>query len=139
MEWERYERDDLSFNGYYHIFRKEALFGKIKFRILASVNPDLDVFIGVSSGRKRKQLEIFEDKGEKNIGCGIEVLKWIKQSVLEFPEWHANNHSYPLRSLQIQASDKRRWEIYKRSLVREGFYTQKTRDGYCLYKKLNNI
>jgi len=75
-------------------------------------------WIGVSSGKKRKHREIFEEKEQKSKG-GLKALLWIKDSILEFPTWYRNDYNKK-QYICIHWADSRRRDIYQR-LTRYGF------------------
>ena len=82
-------------------------------------------WIGVSSGKKRKELDIFEDKPNKSTG-GMKALIWIKNEVLGFPEYFKTlRHTYKGKRqyICIVWADSRRRNIYQR-LEKDGFKFQ---------------
>jgi len=81
-------------------------------------------WIGVSSGKKRKELDIFEDKPNKSMG-GMKALIWIKKEVLTFPEFFKTTHYYvgKRQYICIAWADSRRRNIYQR-LEKDGFKFQ---------------
>lgn len=92
---------------------------------------------GASSGRKRKDLEVFLEKDNKSTG-GIRALLWIRDKIFEFPNVYAqwdkaskNKNRYIL----IGWSDNRRRNIYER-LKKDGFYFAYDDGKKHLIKKL---
>lgn len=69
-------------------------------------------WIGVSSGKKRKHREIFEEKEQKSKGC-LKALLWIKDSILEFTTWYRNDYNKN-QYICIHWVDSRRRDIYQR-------------------------
>tara|TARA_R110000782_G_scaffold260726_1_gene352051 strand:- start:1980 stop:2378 length:399 start_codon:yes stop_codon:yes gene_type:complete len=93
-------------------------------------------WISVSSGKKRKEFEIFEGKENKSLG-GIRALFWIKEAMYDFPKFYKDKHSlFKLNSyICIGWSDSRRRDIYKR-LEKEGFQFMMDEGNKILIKKL---
>ncbi|AFF28212.1 gp214 [Sphingomonas phage PAU] len=135
FNWVRDESLD-TYDGYYHAYIVTRKFGNVKARLGINLDPYMNCYVSLSSGRKRKQLSIYEDKPEKN-SCGIEILIWTKEAMLDFPIWFNDRHINKLNSMLVTGSDTRRFKIYKRYLIPHGFYTQKQHDGgIYLFKKL---
>jgi hypothetical protein len=93
-------------------------------------------WVSVSSGKKRKEFEIFENKESKSLG-GIRALFWIKEAMYDFPKFYKDKHSLSkLNSyICIGWSDSRRRDIYKR-LEKEGFQFMMDEGNKILIKKL---
>lgn len=75
-------------------------------------------WVAVSSGKKKKHREVFEEKDYKSKG-GIKALLWVKEVILAFPAFWQNPYN-KRQYIVIHWSDNRRRNIYKR-LEREGF------------------
>jgi len=91
------------------------------------------IWISASSGKKRKDSLIFEEKESKSTG-GLKALIWLKDAMLSFPEWLGN----PLKKQQyicIGWADTRRRDIYER-LTKEGFTFTMENNNKVLMKKL---
>lgn len=108
-----------------NVFASTKTFGKYKYivEILVDYKPKtIRFWVSVSSGKKRKELNIFEDKENKSFG-GIKALFWIKRAILKFPEFYTKD--YITEDVKcficIHWADSRRRDIYKR-LKKEGFY-----------------
>jgi len=93
-------------------------------------------WIHVSSGKKRKEFEIFEDKENKSLG-GIRALFWIKEAMYDFPKFYEEKRGISkLNSyLMIGWADTRRRNIYQR-LGKEGFQFMMDGGNKILMKKL---
>lgn len=94
----------------------------------------IHLWIGASSGKKRRDLSIFEEKDNKSMG-GIRALLWIKQMVLEFPEFYRRYAHGKQMYLCIGWADTRRRDIYER-LKSEGFMFMVVDGRKCLMKKI---
>lgn len=116
MEWKRSKE-------YKDIYYTSEVFNGCTYMVTVYVedmfHKSIRFWFGASSGKKRKNLEVFEEKRDKSTG-GIKALIWIKNSMLSFPEYYSHNEDKK-QFICIQWSDNRRRNIYKR-LEREGFY-----------------
>lgn len=92
-------------------------------------------WVSISSGKKRKYIHVFEPKENKSTG-GLEALFWIKNTMLEFPDFY-NRHRESIKSQYICVSwaDSRRRDIYQR-LTKEGFVFTMDKGEKILMKKL---
>lgn len=125
----------------YETFYAEKFFNGCVYRltiIAYSSNKSVKFWIAVSSGRKRKDLDIFEDKETKSFG-GLKALMWLKNKMYEFPKFYNDHYSFEANKkqyFQIRWADSRRREIYRR-LIKEGF--RFIRDGHrkILMKKIS--
>lgn len=99
-------------------------------------NKSIKYWIHVSSGKKRKEFEIFEDKDNKSLG-GIRALFWIKDAMYDFPKFYAGRRSIKELNayLMIGWADSRRRNIYQR-LQKEGFQFMIDDGRKILMKKL---
>lgn len=133
MDWVKYtEQKDTYytteiFNGFTYkvfIYVENNWFKSIKY------------WVGATSGKKRKDLEIFEDKSNKSLGS-IKGLLWIKKAMYDFPKFYAEKFDLEEenRYICIQWSDSRRREIYGR-LIKEGFQFMQISGEKILMKKL---
>lgn len=92
------------------------------------------IWFALSSGKKRKELYIFEEKERKSKG-GIQALLWAKKEMLGFIDFALN----PLNKKQylcIRWADNRRRDIYARALMSEGFQFAVIEKEKVLIKKL---
>lgn len=81
----------------------------------------IKIWVGVSSGNKRKHLEIYEDSEVVRVG-GIKALLWIKNEILRFGTLYGEEYKGNLKVYMcIEWADSRRRDIYHRSLSKEGF------------------
>lgn len=130
MDWIRHRRDEGEF--YY----KEQYFNGFKYLIEVGVYTTFKTeqyWFALSSGKKRKELLIFEDKERKSKG-GMQALLWAKKEMLSFPDYFGNPFNKK-RYLCIRWADSRRRDIYQR-LEREGFQFQIIDKEKILIKKL---
>jgi hypothetical protein len=99
-------------------------------------NKSIKYWIHVSSGKKRKEFEIFEDKENKSLG-GIRALFWIKEAMYDFPKFYADRRNIKELNTYICIgwADSRRRNIYQR-LEKEGFRFSMEDGKKILSKKL---
>lgn len=91
-------------------------------------------WVHVSSGKKRKEFEIFEDKEAKSLG-GIRALFFIRDAMYDFPKYFSNRVRGRTEYLMIGWADSRRRNIYQR-LEKEGFQFMIDNGRKILMKKL---
>lgn len=130
MDWKRYRRDEGEF--YY----KDEYFNGFKYHLEVYVDTTFKsekFWFALSSGKKRKELEIFEDKDRKS-GGGIKALIWAKNEILGFSNY-LNNTFNKNRYICIRWADSRRRDIYQR-LEKEGFEFQMIDNVKTLVKKV---
>lgn len=82
-------------------------------------------YVSLSSGKKRYELSIYEQKYQRS-GNGFEVVKWAINALLEFP--------YKGRVV-IYWADVRRRKIYGRFLLKHGFNLTRFDGNMCYMKK----
>lgn len=80
----------------------------------------------ISSGRKRRELDVFEDKESKS-GNGWEIVKWAVECIKQFPEKGL---------MTIYPADARRKRIYSRFLLPLGFRYNRYDGNMCYMKRL---
>lgn len=125
--------------GFEDYYRKETIFNDITYRleIYAWENSkSIYLFVGLSSGKKRKLLKVFQEKSNKSIGNGVSPLLWARDNIFSFPKYycgfkHTNNK--PIY-IAISWSDSKRRNIYSR-LIKYGFQFMKINNKKCLVKK----
>ena len=128
MEWLKYSENTWyttkKFNGYqYNVF------------IIVEDNAkSVKYWVSVSSGKKRSEFEIFEDKENKSLG-GIRALFWIKEAMYDFPKFYSKYVDGKNEYLVIGWADSRRRDIYSR-LQKEGFTFTVEWNKKVLMKKL---
>ena len=115
--WERFKE-----NGWL-LYSVSKTFDKCVYKIDMVVDDtfkNTKFWVSVSSGNKRKDLEIFMEKDKKSTG-GIKALLWCKTMILSFPDFYRlkNNYNKPCY-IHIHWSDNKRRNIYER-LLKEGF------------------
>ena len=93
-------------------------------------------WIHASSGKKRREFEIFEDKKNKSFG-GIRALFFIRDAMYDFPKYFRNTSNIEGKKeyLMIGWADSRRRDIYQR-LEKEGFQFMMDGGNKILMKKL---
>lgn len=118
------ERKDGYFDNYWKVKRFNGTDYKIEV-LVEEKNKSVIFWVGASSGKKRKQIKSYKHEGVDRLG-GIKALLWVKDEILKFPDYFA---SHPRNILYegdkvyicIHWTDRRRRDIYYRSLSREGF------------------
>ncbi len=131
MEWER----DTRYEGYYY-FKKET-FNDFVYYLEAYVEYTFKketYWFALSSGKKRKELDIYIEKERKSKG-GLQALIWAKKEILDFPEFIGNPFRKS-RYIAIRWADNRRRDIYARTLLKEGFQFQIIEREKVLIKKI---
>ena len=130
MEWIR----DRAYD--YKVFKCSEIFEEYVYTIMIYVeeiaSKSVKFHIGVSSGKKRKHREVFEEKAYKSKG-GLKALMWLKDKMLEFPVYY--DSSVKNQYICIGWSDSRRRDIYKR-LKKYGFMFSFDSGEKILMKKL---
>ena len=132
MDWYKdAERNDT--------FLCHRYFGKYKYLVeiwVEETTNSLRFWVAVSSGKKRKELDIFEDKDTKSLG-GIRALIWVKNAFLSFPEFYNENYHCDGFKVYIciRWSDNKRRDIYSR-LEKEGFYFMPIDNNKTLIKEV---
>lgn len=126
--WTKEETNFYSISKYFDIYQY-----KITVWIEES-DKSLKYWVGVSSGNKRKDLEVFEEKDKKSYG-GLKALIWIKNSIFSFPDFYKRYVRGRKEYICIQWSDSRRRDIYER-LIKYGFRFQTINGEKTLIKKL---
>lgn len=132
MNWERdavYKNEYICtkyFNGYKYIV------------IITVENKSKSTlfWVATSSGKKRSQIEEFENKKDKSFG-GMKALLWVKEAMLSFPNYFKN--IYEVDDIKtyicISWTDSRRRDIYER-LSRDGFNFMQVDGKKTLVKKV---
>lgn len=84
MKWNKLEK-------YQDCFYTSKEFNGYTYNVVISVeksDKSIKYFVAVSSGKKRKEFDIFEEKLNKSFG-GIRALFWIREAVYDFPIFYA--------------------------------------------------
>lgn len=124
--------------GWWNIYHKCKEFNGFTYSVQITVlenQKSQKFYVAVASGKKRKDMEVFEQKAEKSLG-GMKALLWIKETVLEFPKYFnkvktAKKNQY----ICIGWADSRRRNIYER-LKKDGFIFMMDEGQKILIKKL---
>ena len=137
MEWNKLEK-------YQDCFYTSKEFNGYTYNVVISVeksDKSIKYFVAVSSGKKRKEFDIFEEKLNKSFG-GIRALFWIREAVYDFPFFHTNS-PYGRGLVQgkncylcVGWADSRRKKIYQRYLEKDGFVLMRDNNYNILMKKL---
>ena len=104
--------------------------------IVEETDKSIKYWIHASSGKKRKEFEIFEDKENKSLG-GIRALFFIKEAMFDFPRYFKERRYVGNKTcyLCVGWADNRRRKIYQR-LDKEGFQFMIEDGRKILMKKL---
>lgn len=118
-------------------------FGTCNYKLTVYVevlNKSVKYNIGLSSGRKRSDLDIYENKDVKSDG-GISALLWAVNTAMSFPELFKEKRSNFISKkiknhyLCINWADSRRRDIYAR-LNKYGFKFMNFNNEKTLIKKI---
>ena len=116
----------------------ELYVNEVKYRMEFLIDLTLNstkIYTSISSGKKRKLLNIFEEKIEKSFN-GLKPLIIAKKIMYEFGEYYKKEWiNYGDVFLCIQWSDNRRKNIYSR-LLKEGFRFSKVDKTTTLIKNI---
>lgn len=132
MEWKKCKKHN-------NTFLCEKKFGKYKYLVevwVEDTSNSLRYWVAVSSGKKRKELDIYEDKPNKSLG-GIKALLWIKNAILDFPKFYTREYyteNFKIY-LCVRWADSRRRDVYKR-LTKYGFYFMHIDNEKTLIKEI---
>ena len=122
-----------------NIFTCTEYFNEYKYKVEISTeerSKSIRFWVGLTSGKKRKELNIYEDKKNKSLG-GIKALLWAKKAILAFPNYFKEKYVTDDVKLYIciHWADSRRRDIYQR-LERDGFYFSTIDGNKTLIKKV---
>lgn len=131
MEWIK----DRNYKNVYYISKK---FNGYQYNVIITVfdktaSKSIKYWVAASSGKKRREFEIFEEKDTKSLG-GIKALFWVKEAILNFPSFYTNPYN-KTEFICIGWADSRRRDIYER-LKSEGFNFAMEDGSKILIKKL---
>lgn len=131
MEWAK----DVKFKNVYITSKK---FNNYQYNVLITLedttkSKSIKYWVSASSGKKRREFEVFEEKEVKSLG-GIKALFWIKEAILDFPFFYGNPYN-KTEYICIAWADNRRRNIYER-LKKEGFVFAMESGVKILRKKL---
>lgn len=131
-----YEEETEDNNDYFFTeFHVNNVKYRMEFLVYVYYN-STKIYVSISSGKKRKTLNIFEDNGIKNKN-GIKPLLIVKKLMYDFSEYYKKEWiNYGDIFLCINWSDVRRREIYKR-LEKEGFRLGKIDNTTTLFKNIS--
>jgi hypothetical protein len=104
--------------------------------IVEETDKSIKYWIHASSGKKRKEFEIFEDKENKSLG-GIRALFFIKEAMFDFPRYFKERRYVGNKTcyLCVGWAENRRRKIYQR-IDKEGFQYMIEDGRKILMKKL---
>lgn len=116
MEWKKKPH-------YKNIYFTSKKFNGYQYNVLITVDEtteskSIKYWVAASSGKKRREFAIFEEKEAKSLG-GIKALFWVKEAILDFPVFYRNPYN-KIEYICIAWADNRRRDIYER-LKKEGF------------------
>jgi hypothetical protein len=131
MEWVKDEK-------YKNVYITSKMFDTYQYNVLitledATMSKSIKYWVSASSGKKRREFDIFEEKEAKSLG-GIKALFWIKEAILNFPSYYTNPYN-KIEYICIAWADNRRRDIYER-LKKEGFVFAMESGVKILRKKL---
>ena len=131
MEWNKLEK-------YVDCFYTSKEFNGYTYNVIISVektDKSVKYYVAVSSGKKRKEFDIFEEKENKSFG-GISALFWIREAIYDFPDFYSRNVDGRRQYICIGWADSRRKKIYKKYLEKGGFVLMRDNNYSILMKKL---
>ena len=134
MEWNKLEK-------YQDCFYTSKEFNGYTYNVVISVeksDKSIKYYVAVSSGKKCKEFDIFEEKLNKSFG-GVRALFWIREAIYNFPIFYSSRISSEDKRnkyICIGWSDSRRKKIYKRYLEKDGFILMRDNNYNILMKKL---
>lgn len=94
---------------YKNVYYKKKQFGSVTY-YAEVIKEDDKAFFAISSGKKRRFLNVFEEKEEKNFE-GLAPLLWAKSQIYTIKDIFSSNFT-----VIIGWSDTRRQKIYTRFL-----------------------
>lgn len=104
------------------------------------LNNSLRIYVALSSGKKRKELDYSGLYKTNNSDGGLKTLVWCKNQIKKFIEEHKSLVRYynDMESIYIIVGwdDKKRREIYKAKLKDLGFYMTHDLGSKCLKLKV---
>lgn len=130
MEWIK----DTRYTNVYYISKQFNGFQYNAIMTLEETDKSVKCYFSASSGKKRKEFEIFEDKDSKSFG-GIKALFWLRDCLLDFSTFFAPKLYGRNLYLCVAWSDNRRRNIYQR-LEKEGFIFMREYRSKILMKKI---
>lgn len=130
MEW-------VKNKDYIDTYQTSEIFNGFTYNVVISLEwtyKALKYWVAVSSGKKRRDFDIFENIGNKSLG-GIRALFWVREAMYDFPKFYSERVFSRKEYICICWSDSRRRDIYKR-LEKEGFQFMRDNGRKILMKKL---
>ena len=124
-------------------YRVEKVINNSKYRI--DFHPyifteSLRLYVSVSSGKKKKELNFSSLEKQNNSDGGIKALFWYKQVIKELIErqediikWYSD---YKNIHIIVQWEDKKRRDVYTYGLKDLGFYITHDLGNKCLKLKI---
>lgn len=131
MEWSKHKY-------FTNVYTTSKVFNGYQYNVLITIqdkteSKSIKYWVAASSGKKRREFEIFEDKGSKSLG-GIKALFWVKEAIMNFPSFYGNPYNKK-EYICIGWADSRRRDIYER-LRKEGFQFAMEQGNKILIKRL---
>lgn len=130
MEW-------FTDNRYRGVYYTSKIFNGYQYKteiLVEHSDKTLKYWVSVSSGKKRRDLDIFESKESKSLG-GLRALLWAKEAMYDFTNYYSYRVYDRKEYICIGWSDSRRRDIYQR-LLKEGFVLTREWGKKILMKKL---
>lgn len=87
MDWIK----DTRYTNLYYVSKQFNGFTYNAVMTLEETDKSVKCYFSASSGKKRKEFEIFEDKDSKSFG-GIKALFWLRDCLLDFPTFLRQNY-----------------------------------------------
>lgn len=130
MEWIK----DRRYTNLYHISKDFNGYTYNAVMTLKETDKSVKYWFSISSGKKRKDFNVFEEKESKSFG-GLKALLWLKECLFDFPNFFAPRLRGRSQYFCIGWADSRRRDIYER-LQKEGFQFMIEGGRKILIKKL---
>jgi hypothetical protein len=131
MSWSKVE-------GYLNVYAISEVFNGFQYNVVMTLGESdktVKYWVSISSGKKRKDFEVFEEKANKSFG-GLKALFWIKSAVFSFSEFFKPRLNGRQEYICVGWADARRRDIYENYLKREGFTFAMEFGNKILMKKL---
>ena len=129
---------DLQYENAFSIYKKfNSTFYKLTTQ-LQYHGKTIKYWVFLSSGKKRKEFNYYENKPNKSDG-GIKALLWAKEKIFSFHEFFISNYCIgnEVKNFYIclKWADSKRRNVYSR-LIKYGFYFMYDEGEKILMKKI---